>query len=416
MSEANSVDDFFKLLKKHGYSDKLFEYSKEGPPPGDKFFKKRFRSKKNESTHDGRPDMVLWNKDKDLIIIVECKKNTKHQGSVEDDEDKAVRYAIPGVLKYMKDFWESGSEKLENVIGIAFSGNKTDHKVAFFGICNAQSTRQNPHIKYLQNGVQFIEYSELLNDLYKFENTNYPGFFCNNTYFCTLNLADLGRLLITKTKFQRPCSEFHVDQIVNSLANVDDKDIRNVGSCCIVVCNNTYHIIDGQHRYEAYKALHFRGHNFNVCLQIIHVDKESEIGEIFKAHHELWAANEIDKNVSERVDKIENILNDLFTQLFTHLGKKYDKLLQTGSHTKAPHINQSVAIPKLIKYFKDKTDKPPSIDKMLEHLDKLNQKIPKNENLWRRPYAEDTVKETKKIGCWLSFIDVEIWFKNFEMN
>ena len=88
--------------------------------------KKLLPSKTKKGNGKGRPEFLIQNKEKDFLIIIECKADIKFHES--PNQDQPASFAIDGVLLYA-----SKLSREFNVIAIAVSGQtKEELKISAF--------------------------------------------------------------------------------------------------------------------------------------------------------------------------------------------------------------------------------------------------------------------------------------------
>lgn len=188
-----------------------------------------------------------------------------------------------------------------------------------------------------------------------------------------LNINPL-EMVLEKPEFQRTLNNEHKMKIYNKAI-----EYLNVGDCipfpliCVAfypvliggVSVYKYYIIDGQHRYEAYKLLKQNGYNFTIDVQVITCANSYEAEELYKLSNQR-----MEHSLTELYN--HNIQNDLDREiqnyLYTH--EAYFTVSKAG---KRPKIKAEIFYDKWIQSSIRPTIK--SISEFESYLINMNNKF-----------------------------------------
>lgn len=413
--ETRVVDETIEQLKKNGYNDSSFVYSREKPI--DESLAKRFsHSSKTGSGRPGYCDIILYNKEGNLIILVECKANAKNHGnSNEMKKNNIVDKAVPGVIHYMTHIWERGERTLgENIIGLAVSGVE-NRRVSIFGICNEQIQGGDSLVKPLYDGEIILSYSDVIKRLYAFDNI--PGvqsISCNQFTVIGMKASHLEHIKVS-TLHQRYYSVNHKEDILSSLREqlTTKGTVEIMGLIIIGYLDGFYHIIDGQHRFYAYQDLYkHRRYDFTILIQYISLSDFDNLKSLYSMHYKALEASVSEKEIPVK-DWSYILAHDVFDRLATKYKYKTKSIVSTGN--KGYFITRSTQVERFKKFLdKNATKyKNTSQDAIMKKLEKKNieisQNIPLQKSNGKKPYAESVITAANNYGCWLGLIWADEW-------
>ena len=393
----------------------------------------------------GKCDIILTPKNKKtkVYILIECKKNANKHGSLDDTSQNAViGKAIPGTAHYMKHVWEKGNKSQGyTILGMAVSGMGSERKITVLGICNSQNHDSVPHIKILFDENYIPKFEDIMSQLYSFcniNNSNIP-FLENydNSLIVQVPLSVFDRLIFSR-KVQRYYSVIHRDEIVASLLqrHNNKKSIILPGVIIIIVYNCEYYIIDGQHRFEAYKDYYKSyGRDCYISFQIFIVDTEESVNDIYETHYKAMAPTEDEKIVpvkkkkiieesskSEEEDvkapKVKKVSKrgwayDLTREVFELMSERW-KIVNES--TSPPNITRSTQMEIFEQYLKENEDFyiDYTVDDIMKILLKKNKKLANNpptaqKSNPNKSYGELTLTKAKNADCYLGLIWANEW-------
>ena len=134
------------------------------------------------------------------------------------------------------------------------------------------------------------------------------NFKIGNRIIGNINNKDLMNFDITIPNEQRIMDASKVDDIIEyqKLYNKKYNSFNFMGVINIHLCNNTYYLVDGQHRYNALKKLTFIGYELiDVCIEIVTVNSIDELRRNYTLINKNTPLPEfpesIDKNIPETV-------------------------------------------------------------------------------------------------------------------
>lgn len=413
MNEATLLYEVVGELEKKGYSRGSFVYnidSSKNVYPCHRLS----NASKNGSGKIGKCDIVLYSKEKNLIVLLELKKDANKHGSVEDPNIQGK--AIPGALHYLKIMWENGNKRLgEDIIAIAISGtDPLTRKYSMYGICTAQFSE---NYKILSES-SLLSYNDAMERMYSFDNIKEinaikSGYITN--FF--ISIRKLNSLSLVIPPFQRKVNEFHKEEIYNSITDEykKKKTITVVGTLVLSLYNGKYCVIDGQHRIAAYTdLLKIIDNDFNVSVQFIYEIDQERVKGLYLVHNRVKDATQEEKKGEEI-----NWSDKLALSIIEQIGNKYkfksgSKIISDGP---APCMSLSKTCKDLALFFEDHQEyknKAPD--------DIFNQIILRNEYYARNPplkhktnnsleYKTITLSKAENAKCWLGLVNVSDWFK-----
>lgn len=413
--ETQVVDETMKQLKQNGYREDIFIYDREKSREED--LAKRFsHASKRGNKNIGKCDIILYSKERNLIVLVECKSDRKKHGTMNDTGKNAIiDKAVPGVIHYMKNIWEEGNRTLgENILGLAVSGVE-NRRVSLFGICNEQIQGGDFLVKNLYDGDKILSYSEAITRLYAFDNI--PGvqtILSDEFTVIGMKASQLEHLKVS-TQHQRYYSSKHKDDILFSLSKklTDKGKIDIIGIIIIGFLEGTYHIIDGQHRFYAYQDLFkHRKYDFTVLIQYIVLSNLDHIKELYNMHYKALEASESEKELPTKDWSylLANQVMDKIADKYCHNGKSI-----VNESSRSPNIHRSNYIDLFIKFLKKNPEKykMTSCEVIMKKLIKKNLEIstniPRLKGNKNKEYSENTLKIAKNFNCWLGLVWPDKW-------
>lgn len=415
--ETKVVDDSIEALQRHGYSKSEFIYSRETGGPSFLNELLKTASKKGNGNH-GKCDIILYNKKDSVVIIVECKADAKkHNG---DDTKDIVDKAVPGVKHYIRHLWNNGERSLGNTyIGIAISGIEPK-KITYVGICNSQNIGRDAKVKTLFDDDSLHTYTDVINRLHDFSNIPDVNYIVEEGFtIVSLNSSYLSMIAVNTT-MQRYYSEIHKNNIMTEIRNriSNGKCVTLPGVILLVICNNLYYIVDGQHRYTAYKELYqHTNKSFNIFIQIMRVDTIKEVEEVYINHYKAMEASSDEKVVAGTTNMWQY---NLAGEVFDLLAKRYNNSRGSivGSVSVSPYITRHTQIEKLASYLlKNETKyKMWTASQLFKVIEKKNialgQSPPKvQKSNSKKEYSAKSMKLANECACWLGLVWADEWLQ-----
>lgn len=117
--------------------------------------------------------------------------------------------------------------------------------------------------------------------------------------------------------FQRPLSEQHVNNIVNGIETKilhGKKPLLRAIESLYIISNGKYRyiLIDGQHRYEAYRRLYAKGCKIPIYINFMNCENEEEMKEYYTTINSQLEHNdfELKGDISHLYTQIVNYLNE----------------------------------------------------------------------------------------------------------
>jgi len=187
----------------------------------------------------------------------------------------------------------------------------------------------------------------------------------NDRWLCLLNVSKL--LNIVKIPdIQRNLDESHVDEIYNSqIEQYNKKGYYDFGIISIshVKSDNSYWIIDGQHRYSALLKFFKNDDDFKIFVSLYSVDNNNERDEIY---HTI--------NLNKPTAIAKNSNTDLCISKFLKtFEKKYSDYIKKSKSPHRPNFNIDVLREKIIEYdIVDRFNFDDFETKFMDELSKLN--------------------------------------------
>ncbi len=453
--ETMVVDDIMSEFKANKSYSKLFNIERENTQVKYLSMLLATASKENNGKR-GKCDIMLTPKHEKTAtyILVECKRYSTQHGTLRDDESHKGK-AVPEAAHYVKHVWEK--DKRSNghtIIGVAVSGTKPDRKITVIGICNCQNNVSDPYVKELYDGIDIPDYDVLLNKLYAFDNV--PGVKSivgtNNVIICTIPLSVLHRIDLS-TAVQRYYSISHKKEILVALSELhtNNKCIILPGAIIIVICDYKYYIVDGQHRFEAYKEFYQRHkHDENILFQIFTVETLNEVKDMYETHYKAMAPMQEEKVITVKIkkEKKDNV-NSSTKNNITNRWSLSDEIIESSSSSEGiinrgwhyeltnkvfdlisqewDIVNDSTAPPNItrntqMEYFQQylvENEKsycntsPESIMKILMKKNKelINYPPTKQKSNPKKEYGDLTYQKAYKCGCYLGLIWADEWLQ-----
>ncbi len=306
-SETTVVDEIRDDLISRPCFNKTFVISRE-KPKGQYLSSLFATASKKDNGNIGRCDIILEEKAakrNSVVILIECKNDPKKHGSPSENSPVAKKdKAVPGVVHYITKVWSSGNKsKGYTLIGIGVSGIGTQRKITVVGICNLQNVDAEPKIKVLFENINYLpDYKHLLDELYSFKNIPDITYLQNyeNDMIISVPFKIMHRLGFSNA-FQRHYSLSHKNDIVASLTKrrAEGKSPVLLGVIIVAVYEYKYYIVDGQHRFEAYKEDYkIHGEEASTFFQIKYVETLEEVREAYNDHYKAMVPTESEKTLT----------------------------------------------------------------------------------------------------------------------
>ena len=154
-----------------------------------------------------------------------------------------------------------------------------------------------------------------------------------HTWLGTIKSNDLFNLSINIPNIQRIRDNDKVTDIISYQCDYyrNHQRFNIMGVINIHFCaeNNTHYLIDGQHRYEAFKSMYQKmGHNIIIPIECVMVDTMEQVKENYKLINKNTPLPEfpenIDKNIPETVAQ--------------YFKTKYPNIWSKNSRARRPHL------------------------------------------------------------------------------
>jgi len=189
-----------------------------------------------------------------------------------------------------------------------------------------------------------------------------------NTWLGTIKSNDLFNLSINIPNIQRIRDNDKVTDIISYQCDYyrNHQRFNIMGVINIHFCaeNNTHYLIDGQHRYEAFKTMYQKmGHNIIIPIECVMVDTMEQVKENYKLINKNTPLPEfpenIDKNIPETVAQ--------------YFKTKYPNIWSKNSRARRPHLYFNF-FQEALGFLTDKLHLKTS-DKLQELLETYNSKL-----------------------------------------
>jgi hypothetical protein len=284
MSELELVVDFHQRVKERFPNYCIYLESKTDIADINDLFK---TASKTSSGHIGRPDMLIYNKDSNYIIIVECKRDKKYVRSTYDN--KPVDFAVDGTLHYMKY-----TRNKFHTIGVSLAGmpGDIDAYVSF-------SYKYSVNVPITFN----IEYKSVLDYLspLKINISRLIGddIVLNKIHHLPVNINILSSKDIKLPEYQRPVDANKIRSIYENICTQWrlSKCVEFLDKIFIAIYNNNFFILDGQHRLQAFRKFYDENGGYingDVCLFVRNYTSKLDIKQDFRTLNLGSTASEID--------------------------------------------------------------------------------------------------------------------------
>lgn len=418
VAESKVVDLVMKELPSNGFTVAAgFGIDRENGVP-EEYKRRLVGASKTKSGNKGSVDVLAYSKT--VLLVVECKGAIKDHGDETDTSAAGLKNkAIPGVLHYMRELWNNGNRRGgEYIYGLAISGSSEPQRLTYYG-CNNAQVENEMIIRKLYDGDKFQTLEYLESHIWSFE--AYPDVQTirgAGVEVISIPVNYLSRLTISKY-YQRLVNEQHVAEIEEALTTTYNKGkFKLMGVLQMVWCDRKYHLIDGQHRFDAY--LRFWGSYkevFNVTIQITSVDTLEEVKKLYKGHYDALEATEEEKTG----EALQNWYCTLASQLLNLIRSEYKTASGTtvvSKRSAAPSIPETSYKQYLEELFKADVARWQSktADELFIVVKRKNEYLRNNEptkqkNKPSEPYSATVLKQSRSWGCWLGLIWPAQWFE-----
>lgn len=243
----------------------------------------------------------------------------------------------------------------------------------------------------------------------------------NGGYLASVNIKTLRSISFDwkETRLQRPLDKTHYQQIA---AELTDEYLRTGGitllGCLIVgIYKYKYHIIDGQHRLEAYKEFHHRTSgrfDFDIPVQVIIYDRWDDIHRHFNTFNfKKLSYTQSDEHAFAAAKEGVNVLTGSQTiakELYDRIRNKW-KGMTSHKPTKAPYLYGDEVEAKLAELIANSDHYTADIAwyKLNEKNTVLSQQKTWLTKLTKKPYTERSLVPCRESGLYLGLINVEEW-------
>ncbi len=165
---------------------------------------------------------------------------------------------------------------------------------------------------------------------------------------------------------QRCLMEDRVEKLYNILSSVYDEYgiIQDLNNIHIAKYREKYMIIDGQHRYFAYrKFAEEENIDFNILVTLYEDDDGEEYRRIFKELNDIYYTDKDDLILEEKDEEKKE-------KLIKYFEENYDSFISKSTQPKFPNVNMDYLIKDLISTYSDKIS-----TQIIVEFEDLNNKI-----------------------------------------
>ncbi len=167
---------------------------------------------------------------------------------------------------------------------------------------------------------------------------------------------------------QRSLMEDRVEKLTDILLSYYDEYgyVQDLNNIHIAKYRNKYLLLDGQHRYHAYKKFSEEENiDFNILVTLYEYEEEEkeEYRRIFKELNDIYYTDKdeliLEENEEEKKEKLEAYFNE-----------NYDSFISKSTQPKFPNVNMDYLLKDIITTFSDKTS-----PEIIFEFEELNRKI-----------------------------------------
>lgn len=193
--------------------------------------------------------------------------------------------------------------------------------------------------------------------------------------------------------FQRVKDELHIDEIFQSIANNIEADLdpKITGCFITVMLNNTYYLLDGNHRIHAYeRILNKYNYNLKIYVQEVEVSSIEDAELLFSQTNNNLPVSKMPTGV-KRSD-----VNQIAVYFYNKYSKsgKHNPLFSTGN-THRPRLNKNKFEELLSNILKSnpELDAETVISRIEHYASELNRRT----SNWFKRYTTDTLSKLEKM-------------------
>lgn len=428
-SEENTTNEVEKRLRSMScYSEYTFyRQVVQGDDDVDFLFDE---ASKSGSGRPGRPDLIAVSPDRKVVIIAEVKKahnnhcpNTRvhprHQ-----EITKQAEFACSGVRHYLKKVMGRLKNhqtimfkmNLNMIVGIAASGAASSVTYTTYA-CNKKQTGFNYIPRVISDGDSIPTLDTITNKAHSLSTLCTPKIGKDERFVMMLSSKLLACIQFEESEFQRAIKAAHVTEIRNCYKQrlKDGLDIPASSGLLIGELGNSLHVIDGQHRLQAYKELLQHDLlNIETSVMVVKYKSLQSMQSDFLVHNAHAKLTNVEEAHAANPTKESKKLLITAEEIVSKMMEAFPGAIADKNTYRARMSSKKVTT-RVQTALKDKEIEGRSVAEIMQFLETKNEELrlsyERLSDEERTPALMSLADSASRLNCWLGYDKgMEKWF------